>query len=154
MSDDEATKTEYLLEVVQSGAVRLLAGVPTPPSALRIHAADVTLELEWPTAAPVETVLKPVAPPAEIPPPVSPGDPREHLCAETVGVFYRAPEPGAAPFVEVGDVVQPGVQVAIVEAMKLMIPVTAARAGRVAEVLKHDGDPVEYGEPLFALEPA
>ncbi|PEH79785.1 acetyl-CoA carboxylase biotin carboxyl carrier protein subunit [Nocardia sp. FDAARGOS_372] len=74
------------------------------------------------------------------------------LLAETVGVFYRAPEPGADPFVAEGDPVRAGQQVGIVEAMKLMIPVVATREGRVAEFLVDNGDAVEYGAPLLVLE--
>ncbi|MFJ4657422.1 acetyl-CoA carboxylase biotin carboxyl carrier protein [Nocardia sp. NPDC088792] len=74
------------------------------------------------------------------------------LTAETVGVFYRASEPGAAPFVTEGDPVRAGQQVAIVEAMKLMIPVTAAREGVVAEFLVEDGESVEHGQPLIVFE--
>ncbi|GAA5069189.1 acetyl-CoA carboxylase biotin carboxyl carrier protein [Thermocatellispora tengchongensis] len=76
-----------------------------------------------------------------------------HIGAPTVGVFYRAPEPGAEPFVAVGDTVAAGQQVGIVEAMKLMIPVQAERAGRVVEVLVEDATQVEYGEPLIAYVP-
>jgi acetyl-CoA carboxylase biotin carboxyl carrier protein len=67
-------------------------------------------------------------------------------------VFYRAPQPGAPAFVSEGDLVAPGQQVAIIEAMKLMIPVEADRVGRISAVLVSDGQPVEYGQPLFALE--
>ncbi|WP_280256428.1 acetyl-CoA carboxylase biotin carboxyl carrier protein [Nocardia abscessus] len=74
------------------------------------------------------------------------------LTAETVGVFYRASEPGAAPFVAEGDPVRAGQQVGIVEAMKLMIPVTATREGRVAEFLVENGEAVEHGAPLLVLE--
>lgn len=70
-----------------------------------------------------------------------------------VGHFYRAPEPGAPPFVEVGSEVAAGQQLGIVEAMKMMIPVEATCAGRVTRICRSDGDPVEYGEPLFAVAP-
>ena len=76
------------------------------------------------------------------------------LCAGTVGTFYRAPEPGAAPFVAEGDTVRAGQQVAIIEAMKLMIPVEAERAGVVVEFLVGDRAPVEYGQPLMLLREA
>jgi acetyl-CoA carboxylase biotin carboxyl carrier protein len=69
-------------------------------------------------------------------------------------VFYRSPEPGAPPFVAEGDLVRPGQQVGIVEAMKLMIPVESDRAGRVLEVLLADGSAVEHGQPLLLLGPA
>ncbi|WP_079057207.1 acetyl-CoA carboxylase biotin carboxyl carrier protein [Streptomyces niveiscabiei] len=65
---------------------------------------------------------------------------------------WRA-EPGAEPFVEVGDRVKAGQQVAIVEVMKLMIPVEADRDAVVVEVLAGDGESVEYGQALFALGP-
>jgi len=69
-----------------------------------------------------------------------------------VGVFYRAPQPGAAPFVTEGDYITLGQQVAIIEAMKLMIPVEADRTGRITSVLVPDGESVEYGQPLFAVD--
>ncbi|MEX3100671.1 biotin/lipoyl-containing protein [Streptomyces sp. ST1015] len=75
------------------------------------------------------------------------------LTASTVGTFFRSPEPGAEPFVEVGDRVKVGQQVAIVEVMKLMIPVEADRDAVVVEVLAGDGESVEYGQALFALGP-
>lgn len=74
------------------------------------------------------------------------------IAAETVGVFYRSPEPGAAPFVAEGDPVRAGQQVGIVEAMKLMIPVTATREGRVAALLVENGEAVEHGTALMVLE--
>jgi acetyl-CoA carboxylase biotin carboxyl carrier protein len=74
-----------------------------------------------------------------------------HVFAPSVGTFYRQPEPGAAPFVSEGDVVTPGQQIGIVEAMKLMLPVEADRPGRIVKIYRANGDAVEYGEPLFAL---
>ncbi|WP_146765387.1 acetyl-CoA carboxylase biotin carboxyl carrier protein, partial [Micromonospora saelicesensis] len=93
----------------------------------------------------------PGAAPAVLRPPV-PG--RAAVRAPIVGTFYRAPEPGARPFVAVGDLVRPGQPVAIVEAMKLMNEVIADRTGRVAAVLVEDGQPVEYDQPLVELDPA
>ncbi|MGZ8695200.1 MAG: acetyl-CoA carboxylase biotin carboxyl carrier protein [Gaiellaceae bacterium] len=71
-----------------------------------------------------------------------------------VGMFYRAPEPGAAPFVEEGDVVGPGQTLCILEAMKLMNHVKADVAGTVRNIAVGNGEPVEYGQLLFELEPA
>ncbi|MBP2371838.1 acetyl-CoA carboxylase biotin carboxyl carrier protein [Pseudonocardia parietis] len=73
------------------------------------------------------------------------------ITAPTVGVFYRAPEPGAVAFVDTGDLITSGQQVGIVEAMKLMIPVHADRGGRVVEVRCADATAVEFGAPLFAV---
>jgi acetyl-CoA carboxylase biotin carboxyl carrier protein len=80
-------------------------------------------------------------------------DGRIPVIAPLVGTFYRAPQPGAKPFVEVGDVVDEGQTVAIVEAMKLMNHVKTDQGGRVAEILCQDGDWVEFEQPLIYLEP-
>jgi acetyl-CoA carboxylase biotin carboxyl carrier protein len=68
-----------------------------------------------------------------------------------VGTVYLAPQPGAPPFVNVGDEVTDGT-VCIIEAMKTMNPVAAPAAGRIAEILVRDGQPVEFGEPLMRIE--
>ena len=70
-----------------------------------------------------------------------------------VGTFYRAPAPDAPPFVEVGQDIEMGQVVCIIEAMKLMNEIKAEVAGRIIEVLAQSGDPVEFGQPLFAVEP-
>ena len=69
-----------------------------------------------------------------------------------VGTFYRAPAPDAAPFVEVGDEIEPEQTVCIIEAMKLMNEIKAELKGRVVEILVENGDPVDYGQPLFKIE--
>ncbi len=69
-----------------------------------------------------------------------------------VGTFYRAPSPGAKPFVEVGDAVKTGQTVCIIEAMKLLNEIEADRDGIVKAILVENGQPVEYGEPLISLE--
>jgi acetyl-CoA carboxylase biotin carboxyl carrier protein len=74
------------------------------------------------------------------------------IAAPLVGTFYRAPEPGAAPFVEVGDHVEPGQTVGIVEAMKLMNPVTAETAGRIGAIYVGNGEPVEFDQPLVRVD--
>jgi acetyl-CoA carboxylase biotin carboxyl carrier protein len=70
-----------------------------------------------------------------------------------VGTFYRAPQPGAAPFVEIGDVVAPGQTLCILEAMKLMNEVKAEVEGVVRGVHAENAEPVEFGQLLFELEP-
>ncbi|MBI2561814.1 MAG: acetyl-CoA carboxylase biotin carboxyl carrier protein [candidate division NC10 bacterium] len=71
-----------------------------------------------------------------------------------VGTFYRAPAPGAEPYVKEGDIVQKGTTVCIIEAMKLMNEIEAEVKGRVARILVENGQPVEFGQTLFLLEPA
>lgn len=70
-----------------------------------------------------------------------------------VGTFYRAPAPGEAPFVEVGDRVRKGQTVCIIEAMKLMNEIEAEISGQVVEILIQNGDPVEYNQPLMRINP-
>jgi len=70
-----------------------------------------------------------------------------------VGTYYDAPSPGAAPFVTVGDAVEPGQVLCIIESMKLMNEIEAETAGIVAAKLVENGRPVEYGEALFSIRP-
>ena len=69
-----------------------------------------------------------------------------------VGAAYLAPEPGANHFVKVGDTIQEGQTVVIVEAMKTMNQIPAPKSGTVTSVLVEDGQPVEFGEPLVIIE--
>lgn len=71
-----------------------------------------------------------------------------------VGTFYRAPSPGAKPYVEIGDALKPGDVVCIIEAMKLMNEIKAEVGGKISEILVENGQPVEFGQVLFVLEPA
>jgi acetyl-CoA carboxylase biotin carboxyl carrier protein len=73
--------------------------------------------------------------------------------APMVGTFYRAPAPDASPFVTEGDLVKEGQVLCVIEAMKLMNEIEAKAAGRIARVLVENAQPVEYGQPLFLLEP-
>jgi len=80
--------------------------------------------------------------------------PEEHVIkSPIVGTFYASASPEAQPFVRVGDFVEAGQTVCIIEAMKLMNEIEADISGEVARVLVENGQPVEYGEPLFALRP-
>jgi acetyl-CoA carboxylase biotin carboxyl carrier protein len=155
--DEPNPTVEDVLSAVRNTAADLLARSPQPPATLNVRVGDVAVEMAWQSqvtvpAAPV-TVDGQVVPmvPAPVPAsaPAPPAGPT--LNATTVGTFYRAPAPGAPPFVAEGDEVSPGQQVAIIEAMKLMLPVEAERGGRIAEVLVEDGAGVEYGQALFRL---
>lgn len=76
------------------------------------------------------------------------------ITSPIVGIFHRAPSPESAPFVEVGGTVKKGQVLCIVEAMKLMNEIESDTAGIVSGILIENGQPVEYGEPLFLIEPA
>lgn len=111
-----------------------------------------------PTAAPAPAPAPTgnVTPPAPNPPEekgerkLAPN--QEYVCAEIVGTFYRAPGPGEAPFVQVGEMVEPGKTLCIIEAMKVMNEIESPLRGKVVEVLADDAEPVEYGQPLFIIE--
>ncbi|MGK8500943.1 acetyl-CoA carboxylase biotin carboxyl carrier protein [Nocardia asiatica] len=143
---------DYLrvLEAIQTGALQLLAGFPQQPSALRFQVGEVTVEAEWQATAPPVPVAVAAAPGGAAAEPQALG---AVVRAPSVGVFYRCPEPGADPFVAVGDRVSAGQQIAIVEAMKLMIPVTAQAGGVITGILKEDNEPVQFDEPLFSYTP-
>ena len=77
---------------------------------------------------------------------------KEKIVAPMVGTFYRAPSPDADPFVKVGDVVNPGETLCIIEAMKLMNEIEVETRGKIVEILVDNADAVEYGQPLFIIE--
>ncbi|MEQ4300185.1 biotin/lipoyl-containing protein [Plantactinospora sp. B6F1] len=142
----------------------LLAETAGPVRRIHLRSGDAVLEIEWhgvpdppdPAGAPGHASAgagTPTVPDAAADRVVG-GDRHRTLLAPMVGTCYRAAEPGGAPFVEVGDRVEPGQVVCIVETMKLMNEVVADQVGRVAEVLVRDGEPVEFGQPLIALLPA
>ena len=69
-----------------------------------------------------------------------------------VGTFYSAPAPGAKPFVQVGEEIKVGQVLCIIEAMKMMNQIESEKEGRVAAMLVRNGEPVEFGQPLFTIE--
>jgi acetyl-CoA carboxylase biotin carboxyl carrier protein len=149
------------LAQVQEHVVGFLGKLKQQPSSLRVQAGDITVDITWPAGGPRPGSHAPDGLAADAASPNghashedTGAEPGEYLTSPAVGVFYHAREPGAEPFVSVGAAVEPGQQVGIVEAMKLMIPVEADRAGIVIDVLKANGAPVEYDEPLFALTAA
>jgi acetyl-CoA carboxylase biotin carboxyl carrier protein len=77
----------------------------------------------------------------------------EHvITAPMVGTFYASASPGAKAFVEIGDEVKVGQVLCIIEAMKMMNQIEADRAGRITSIMARNGDPVEFGQPLFVVE--
>jgi len=94
-----------------------------------------------------------VGAPAAAAPPPAPEPPKGHtLKSPMVGTFYRAPSPGAPPFVEVGQAVTKGQTLCIIEAMKLLNEIESDASGVVKSILVENGQPVEYGQPLFVIE--
>lgn len=100
--------------------------------------------------APEAPAAAPAAPVAAAP--AEPAAPVGHTVkAPMVGTFYRAPNPGASPFVEIGQAVKEGEPLCIIEAMKLLNEIEADKSGVIKEILVENGEPVEYGQPLFVI---
>jgi acetyl-CoA carboxylase biotin carboxyl carrier protein len=129
----EITEGEEKVKIVKGGVVSVSPG-PAP-----VPAAAAAAPPRPPTGAPAAA---PEAPPAV----------EGHVVkAPMVGTFYRSPSPDAKPFVEVGQAVKEGEVICIIEAMKLMNEIDADGAGTVKAILVENGQPVEYGQPLFIL---
>jgi len=118
---------------------------PTQPAGSAQPAGPVTLSMpSEPAAAPAAVGVAEAAKP----------EVKYHeIRSPIVGTFYRAPAPDADPFVEVGQMVQPGTVLCIVEAMKLMNEIESDIAGRVAKIVVENAQPVEYNQVLFLIEP-
>lgn len=104
--------------------------------------------------APMQTMAAPAAAPGAVaaPAPAAPAEPEGHAVkSPMVGTFYRAGSPGAASFVEVGQNVKSGDTLCIIEAMKLMNEIEADATGVIKAILVENGQPVEYGQPLFII---
>ena len=131
----EITEGEEKVKIVRGGVVSVTAAASAaPPSA-------------EPRAAAPAAATAPAAPAAEAPA----GQEGHVVKAPMVGTFYRSPSPDAKAFVEVGQAVKEGETICIIEAMKLMNEIEADASGAVKAILVENGQPVEYGQPLFIL---
>lgn len=110
--------------------------------------------------APAPVVAAPVAAPAVAAAPAAPAEPAiadkpvvegTTVTSPMVGTFYRSPNPGADPFVKVGDKVEAGQTLCIIEAMKLLNEIEAETSGTIKEILVDNAQPVEFGQPLFII---
>ncbi|WP_018174869.1 MULTISPECIES: acetyl-CoA carboxylase biotin carboxyl carrier protein [unclassified Thioalkalivibrio] len=117
------------------------------PSGSAVAAAPAAMPAPAPAAAPAA----PAAPAGEAAAPAAPEVDGHPVTAPMVGTFYRAPSPGAKPFVEVGQTVEVGETLCIIEAMKMLNPIEADQAGTIRDILVENGNPVEYGQPLFII---
>jgi acetyl-CoA carboxylase biotin carboxyl carrier protein len=108
------------------------------------------------TVAPAAVAAPPApAAPAAAAAPAEPAAPPvrgQQVTAPMVGTFYSGPAPGAKPFVEIGTEVKPGDTLCVIEAMKMMNQIESEFAGRVVSILVENGNPVEFGQPLFVIE--
>ena len=131
----EITEGEEKVKIVKGGAVAMVAAAPIAPPAAP------------PAAAVPPSAATPAGAGAE-PPAAQEG----HVVkAPMVGTFYRSPSPDAKAFVELGHAVKEGDTICIIEAMKLMNEIEADASGTIKAILVENGQPVEYGQPLFIL---
>lgn len=121
---------------------------------VRVARTTATSVMTMPAVHATPTQSLPTVP-SEVPSAVIATDPAMHpgaVKSPMVGMAYLASEPGAAPFVSVGDMVSVGQTLLIIEAMKVMNPIKAPRAGKITHVMVKDGTPIEFSEPLMVIE--
>jgi acetyl-CoA carboxylase biotin carboxyl carrier protein len=144
----ELVETSGIAELeIQEGEerVRITRAVAAGPQTLLMQAAA---QPSTPAPASSPTPSPHDAAPAADTPVVDPG----HVVkSPMVGTFYRSATPGSKPFVEVGDAVEEGATMCIIEAMKLMNEIEADKSGVVKSILSENGQPVEFGQPLFVI---
>jgi acetyl-CoA carboxylase biotin carboxyl carrier protein len=132
VSELEITEAEGKVRIVKGGGVAALPGTVQP----------VAPAFQLPVAAPVAAPL-----------PASPAAVAGHIVkSPMVGTFYRSASPGAKAFVEVGSQVKEGETICIIEAMKILNEIEADKSGTITQILCENGQAVEYGQPLFAIE--
>ncbi len=143
MSNDEIR--ELIQLVIESGIAEL--EIERGEERVRIRR---TLEPAQATAVTAPATIVETAQPAATPAPNA----NEHIVkSPIVGTYYDAPKPGDPPFVKVGDSVEPGQVLCIIESMKLMNEIESEVAGTIVAKLMENGRPVEYGEALFSIRP-
>ncbi len=148
-------KIKSLLDLVAESGVAEFEICEGPDRIRVINHPQTPVQVVQTTAPAPVAVAAPAAPaPAAQPAAAEPAEPKVEgtpLTSPMVGTFYRAPSPGAKPFVEVGDTVKKGQTVCIIEAMKLLNEVEAETDGVVKEICVENGQPVEYGQNLLII---
>ena len=147
-------KLKTLIDLVSESNISELE-ITEADGKVRIVKADPNLVAAGPVAY-AAPVLAPAAAPAAAAaaaPAEVPAAPAGHTVkSPMVGTFYGAASPGAKPFVEVGSTIKEGEPICIIEAMKIMNEIEADKSGTVTKILCANGQPVEYGQPLFIIE--
>lgn len=145
MSDHDLTEFKIEAEAYNL-CIRRGSGAAAPAPVM-VAAAPAPVQMTAPVAAAAPAPAAPAAAPA----PAAPVS-VETIDAPLVGTFYRAASPEAQAFVKVGDHIAPDTVIGIIEAMKVMNEIKAEKSGVIKEVLVENGQPVEFGQPLFVIE--
>jgi acetyl-CoA carboxylase biotin carboxyl carrier protein len=145
-------KVKKLIELLEESGIAEIE-ITEGEESVRIsrHGAQPQMMMQ----APAQMLAAPAAPTAAAPAgaPAAAALPAGHpVKSPMVGTFYRSPSPGAKAFVEVGQAVKEGEVLCIIEAMKMMNQIESDKAGKVKAILADNGDPVEFGQPLFIIE--
>ncbi|HIR21545.1 MAG TPA: acetyl-CoA carboxylase biotin carboxyl carrier protein [Candidatus Aphodousia faecalis] len=144
-------KLKTLIDLVAESGISELE-VTEENDKVRIVNKVQTVAVAAPVAAPVAVAAAPAAPTAsEAAPAAEPVVQGTTVTSPMVGTFYRAPNPGAEPFVKVGDHVEAGQTLGIIEAMKLLNEIEAETSGTIKEICVENAQPVEFGQPLFII---
>ncbi len=139
VAEIEIKEGEESVRISRHGAGAVTTYLQAPPAMAPAPAAPAAAPA--PAAKPAAAEEAEAAPRADV-----------AVTAPMVGTFYGSPAPGAKPFVEVGSEVKVGQTLCIIEAMKMMNQIESDKAGKVVAVLVKNGDPVEFGQPLFIIE--
>lgn len=147
-------KLKKLIDLVEESGIAELE-VTEGEEKVRITRVSANAQISYipqPTAIQIPQATAPATAAAPAEPAPSAINDKNAVKSPMVGTFYRSPSPGAKPFIEVGQSVNVGDTLCIIEAMKLMNEIEADRAGVVKAIVAEDGQPVEFGEPLFIIE--
>ena len=138
------------IEIKEGEEAVRISRMPTGTAALH-HMPTYAMPMAAPVAAPATAAASAPAA-AEAPAAARPRTNEHVVTAPMVGTFYSASSPGAKAFVEIGDEVKVGQTLCIIEAMKMMNQIESDKSGRVTSIMARNGDPVEFGQPLFVVE--
>jgi acetyl-CoA carboxylase biotin carboxyl carrier protein len=144
-------KIKKLIELLEESGIAEIE-IKEGEESVRISRMPVGAVTQFAPQAPA--AVAPAAVPAPVAEAAAPKPKsNEHvITAPMVGTFYASPSPGAKAFVEIGDEIKVGQVLCIIEAMKMMNQIEADKSGRIASIMARNGDPVEFGQPLFVVE--
>ena len=144
VSEIEIKEGEESVRIARNGPSDAAGGAARPPT---VQVTPAPAQSATPAAARA-AARQPAAEPAE----ETAGEGEHMVTAPMVGTYYAAPSPGAKPYVEIGDEVEIGQVLCTIEAMKMMNQIESDVAGRIRAALVKNGEPVEFGQPLFIIE--
>jgi len=145
-------KIKKLIELLEESGIAEIE-IKEGEEAVRISRAGTLPQPQYFAPPPMAVAPVAAAAPAAVVAPAGKTANKDNIVpAPMVGTFYAAPSPTAKAFVEIGDEVKPGQVLCIIEAMKMMNQIEADRGGRITAIMCKNGDPVEFGQPLFVIE--